>query len=227
MTRWETLPGGLRLLVSEEHTFGQDALLLSDFAPVGPRDWACDLGSGCGVIPARWFALGRGPERAYALELQGAAAALMRRTAKEGGFPPDRFFPVEGDLRRPPLPKGRFDLITCNPPYTAIGHGRVSGGEAAQKARHETACTLEDICRAAGSLLRFGGRLCLCHRPARLADVISAMRACRLEPKRMRFVHHGLQEGPWLFLVEGRLGGRPSLEVLPPLITGPEGPSKL
>lgn len=220
MTRWEALPGGLRLLVSGEHTFGADALLLSDFAPVRPKDTACDLGSGCGVIPARWFALGRAPARVYALELRGEAVGLMRRTVAEGGFPPDRFLPVEGDLRRLDLPGGRFDLVTCNPPYTAAGHGRVSSGEAAETARHETACTLDDVCGAAAFLLRFGGRFCICHRPARLADAVSAMRAHGLEPKRMRFVHHSPLDGPWLFLLEGRRGGRPSLEVMPPLFTG-------
>ncbi|MFR5050551.1 MAG: hypothetical protein ACLTCP_04030 [Ruminococcus bicirculans (ex Wegman et al. 2014)] len=46
--------------------------------------------------------------------------------------------------------------------------------------------------------LKFGGRLCICNRPERLCDIMTAMRASGIEPKRLRTVHknpecpHGL-----------------------------------
>ena len=103
-SRWETLGPDLRLCVSREHTFGTDALLLSDFAAPRAKEIVCDLGSGCGIIPALWFRQPeQGPEKVWALELQPEAVALMERSLKEGGLPPERFIPVQGDLRALPL----------------------------------------------------------------------------------------------------------------------------
>lgn len=222
---WEPLPGGLRLWVSPRHKFGTDAFLLSAFAaPQGGL--ACDLGSGCGIIPALWFQNAEtAPKQVYAVDLQEEAVALMSRSAAEGGLPKGRFIPVLEDLRRLTLPKGRFDLVTCNPPYKAAGHGILSSGEAHRTARHETQCTLDEVCGAAASLLQYRGRFCICQRPERLADAVCAMRAHNLEPKRLRFVQQRPEKAPWLFLLEGRRGGKPFLQVEPPLIM--EGPSGL
>lgn len=217
-TRWEALGPGLRLCVSRVHTFGTDALLLSNFAAPRKKDFVCDLGSGCGIIPALWFRQpAQGPAKAWALELQPEAVALMEHSLKEGGLPPERFIPVQGDLRELPLPEGSFDLVTCNPPYYPTASGTASASAASRMARHETTCTLEDACKAAASLLHPGGRFCLCHRPERLAEVFRAMQAQGMEPKRLRFVHQRKEKPPWLFLLEGRLGGRPSLRVEAPL----------
>ncbi|MEG0338492.1 MAG: SAM-dependent methyltransferase, partial [Oscillospiraceae bacterium] len=72
-------------------------------------------------------------------------------------------------------------------------------------ARHETMCTIEDVCHTASRLLKDGGRLCVCQRPLRLADVICAMRNERIEPKVLRFVQQReSSENPWLFLLQGQ-----------------------
>ena len=75
----------------------------------------------------------------------------------------------------------------------------------------------EDVCKAAAQLLRFGGRLCLCQRPERLADVLCAMRSAGIEPKRLRFVAKHADTEPWLFLVEGKKGAKPFMRVEPVL----------
>ena len=63
----EHIGKGLRLIVSDRHTFGTDALLLAFFSAPRPGDTACDLGTGCGVIPFCW--LRQGLRRAAAVEL--------------------------------------------------------------------------------------------------------------------------------------------------------------
>ena len=65
-----------------------------------------------------------------------------------------------------------------------------------------------------------GGRFALCHRPERLADVFAALRAARLEPKRLAFVKHDAAAAPWLLLAEGRKNRRPGLVVEPDILTG-------
>jgi len=90
-------------------------------------------------------------------------------------------------------------------------------------ARHETLCTLDEVCACAARLLRFGGRFCLCQLPERLVDVLGAMRANKIEPKRVRFVQQRADSAPWLFLVEGKRGAKPFLTIDPPLILRENG----
>ncbi len=104
-----------------------------------------------------------------------------------------------------------------NPPYKPLGTGIESLGESAKIARHEICCNIEDAVKAAAYLLKYGGRFCMCHRPERLADAISLMRAYRLEPKRLRFVVDKQGEEPFLFLIEGKKNAKPFLRVEPTL----------
>ena len=224
---FETLGSGHRVCVSPEHKFGTDAFLLARFSGPAKGDLACDLGSGCGIIPLIWLGSPCLPQAVYGVELQEQGVAQMKIACCENHLE-HLFFPIWGDLSQPEslrkqLPWGRFDLVACNPPYKAAGTGVPCPGEARLTARHEVACTLEDVCAAAAGLLRFGGRFCLCQRPHRLPDVLQAMRGAGLEPKRLRFVQQRADSEPWLFLAEGRRGGRPFLRVEPPLIVETPG----
>ncbi len=62
------------------------------------------------------------------------------------------------------LPFGYYDLVACNPPYKLGGSGIRNPESAKLIARHETECTLDDICESASRLLQFGGRFCICQR---------------------------------------------------------------
>lgn len=201
------------VLCDEVHRFGTDALLLARFASPRPQDYACDLGSGCGVIPIAWLCL-NGPKQCDAVELQPGAHRLLRNAVARQGLS-DRIFPHCADLRRleEVLPAGKYDLVAINPPYYPVGSGKPSASPALRAAREEGFCTLDDAATAAARLLRVGGRFCLCHRPERLCDVVTALRKADLEPKRMRLVSHRQKAPPFLVLVEGRRGGRPSLTV--------------
>lgn len=217
-TSVETLSPSLKLYISPAHRFGTDAFLLSDFAKAKKTDLACDLCSGCGIIPMLWFRQDA-PKQVFALELQTEAAGLMRLSVTENGLS-DRFFPLCGDLRELPnqLPRSSFSLVTCNPPYQPEGRGIISQDEAAQIARHQLTCSLPQVCEAAARLLKFSGRFCLCQRPQHLPDVMQAMRQAGLEPKRLRFVQKRADTAPWLFLLEAKKGSKPFLTVEPPLM---------
>ena len=185
---------------------GGDALALGAFATVRSGWRVCDLGTGSGAL---LLLLAR---RAEGLSLTGVELdPLSARTAR-GNLARNSLAGEirEGDLRRPPLPAGGFDLVISNPPYFPVGAGRGGG-----MARREECCTLEELCAAAARLVKNGGRFALCHRPERLADVVCALRACRLEPKRMHLVSHSPDHPPSLLLVEGVKGGRPGLAIVP------------
>jgi tRNA1(Val) A37 N6-methylase TrmN6 len=80
------------------------------------------------------------------------------------------------------------------------------------------ACTLEDVTTAAGKLLKSHGRLAMVHRPARLTDLLIAMRASRLEPARLRFVQARSTSPPMMVLAEAVKESKATLEVMPTLV---------
>lgn len=218
----EPLGNGVYVCVSDAHRFGTDALLLADFARCKPNDLVCDLGTGCGIIP---LVLHRdhAPRICYGVDIQPEATALLRRAAQEQSL--GNLTAVEGDLRDLPeqIPRNHLTLVTCNPPYQPTGRGKLSAGTAQQIARHEICCDLAQVCRAAALLLRCGGRFCLCGRPERLCDAMAAMRAVKLEPKRLRFAAKNPESEPWLFLLEGKKAAKPFLRVEPTIFVWENG----
>ena len=85
-------------------------------------------------------------------------------------------------------------------------------------ARHEIFCTLDDIARQAGELLKDKGRFYMIHRPFRLVEIFETFRRHHLEPKRMRMVYPYADKEPNMVLIEAVKGGRPRLKVEKPLI---------
>lgn len=223
---FEEIYGGLKICVTPDHKFGTDAFLLSDFAQVRRKDMAIDLGTGCGIIPLLWFReIEDAPQKAYGVDIQPKAIRQMEQTVEVCGLQ-GRLIPIEGDLKnlKGKAPFGAFDLVTCNPPYKAADTGILNRMDSHTIARHEVLCNIKDVCQTAAKLLKFGGRLCICQRPERLLDTLEAMRQAKIEPKRLRFVQKQGNTAPWLFLVEGKQGGKPYLKVEAPFIVqGEEG----
>lgn len=213
----EHLPNGCVLNTEPDCAFGTDALLLAAFAGVRPGDRVCDLGCGCGILPLLF------PDGTVAdgVDCQPAAAALARRNVDENGLS-HRITIYEQRWEHLTLPAGRYDAVTCNPPYFPENSGKVSDSPARRVARHETGDTLSAVAKAAARLLKNGGRFVLCHRPERLADVLETLRANGLEPKRLQFVQAHPDSPPFLLLCEALRGGKPSIRVLPPHILSKE-----
>ena len=209
----EYLGSGIRLIVSESHTFGTDALLLADFTSPKRKDIACDFGTGCGIIPFYWLRENMG-RKIYAVEIQKNGFDILKRSV-EMNDAGEKIIPLNTDLRELKNADyaGCFDVISMNPPYTPDGAGIKSSSDAAKIARHETICSLGEICLTASRLLKFGGRLCMCLRPERLCELMTAMKNAGIEPKRMRLVSQSVGKAPWLVLLEGKRGRNPGRTV--------------
>ncbi len=209
--RWFEVAGDTRVMVDDVHRFGEDALLLSDFAAPKSGERVCDLGTGCGAIALR-MCTNASPAAVHGIDIDPAAIALATQAAGAFDGVPTPTFAV-GDWSDPISlgDAGSYDLVVCNPPYFPPASGGVSADEARRRARHEQADTLTAVCTAAARLLRFGGRFCLCHRPERLAAVLAALTAAGLEPKRLCPVRHRADKAPWLLLIEAKRGGKAGL----------------
>lgn len=218
MYSFERLSDDIKIAVSSDHTFGTDAVILSHFAKIKPRDKALDMGTGCGIIPLLWLRDEK-INNVCALDIQQNAFEQLSHTIRENGIG-DRITPYLCDLREidKHFSAESFSLVTMNPPYKPVGTGIESIGESARIARHEVCCNIEDAVKSASYLLKFSGRFCLCHRPERLVDTLETMRKYKLEPKRLRFVQDRAGEQPFLFLVQGQKGAKPFLRVEPQLI---------
>lgn len=216
---YEPLGNNIKVIVSDKHHFSTDTILLANFAMPKKHDKSVELGTGCGTIPLIWAReLGKNLN-VTAVEIQDDAYNMIKRSVLINGLG-KYITPVHGDLRnlRSKLKYGYYDLVVCNPPYKLSGSGIVNPEKEKHIARHEEACTLEDIVSCAARLLQFGGRFCLCQRPERLCDVMTLMREHHIEPKRLRFVQQRKSKEPKLFLIEGRRSGnKGSLKVEPVL----------
>ncbi|MBC8571317.1 tRNA1(Val) (adenine(37)-N6)-methyltransferase [Zongyangia hominis] len=226
---WEKLSDTLDICVTDAHKFGTDAFLLSHFAGARRVDRCADLGTGCGIVALLWYRRREeGPRHCTCVDIQEQAVKQLCRTVERAGLG-DKIRPLCRDLRElgDEIEAGSLDLITCNPPYKTPGTGVMSREVSDQIARHEVMCGLDELCAAAERYLKFSGRLCLCQRPERLCDVICAMRDAGIEPKRLRFVVQRPGCPPWLFLIEGKKGAKPFLQVERDLIIeGPGGFSR-
>lgn len=182
----EILDHGTRVLTAPGATFGTDALLLARFAQPRRNERALDLCSGCGIVSLVWHDAGhRGP--CTALEIDPAASALCA-TALAEKTDAAHITPVCGDLRQlctAGPEQGQYDFAACNPPYFTAGPRSPDPRRA--EARHTGSCTTADAVDCARRALRDGGRFLLCQRPEQLAEILAALRAARLEPKRLAF----------------------------------------
>ena len=212
----EPIGSGKYIYVTREHTFGTDAVLLAHFAKAKKSDIAVDLGTGCGIIPFLMLRDGK-LKSAAGVDIAANAVALAQRTAEEQGF--TSFSGIVSDIcdLKGKITFGDKTLVTCNPPYKAVGAGIKAGNGARLVARQETACTLKDTVSVSAKLLTPGGRLVMCQRPERLGELITLMSGCGVEPKRLRLVAKECGGAPWLVLIEGRRGGKPGMIIEPTL----------
>ena len=199
-------------------TFGMDAVLLSSFAVVHKSEIHMDLCCGNGVIPILLAAKNKGTSYAGA-EINDKLVDMAARSVALNGLA-DKITIHNADIRNMKNFKfgDTFDVITANPPYMAAETGAKNENYDMAIARHEILCNLDDVAAAAAKLLRFGGRFYMVHRPSRLADIIFVLRKYGLEPKILRFVHPKAGAAPNTLLISASNGGKPHLDVKPPLI---------
>lgn len=198
--------------------FGMDAVLLSGFARVKPKETALDLGCGNGIIPILLEAKTQG-EHFTGLEIQPESADMARRSVLYNHLE-DKISIEIGNIRDASSQFGAssFHVITTNPPYMTGQHGLTNPNEAKAIARHEILCTLEDIIRESAKLLKPQGRFYMVHRPFRLVEIMALMHQYGLEPKRMQLVYPFVDKEPNMVLLEGLRGGNPRVTVEKPLI---------
>ena len=209
----------LRIIQSPSvFSFSLDAVLLARFVQIPKsRGHIIDLCSGNGVIPL--FLSARTKAKITGVELQPKLHDMATRSIAYNELSHQIDMQL-GDVKDTPQTLGieKYDVVTCNPPYF-LAHelSEKNTSEHYAIARHEIHLTLDEAVEAASRLLKQGGKAAFVHRPGRLLDIVTAMRANRLEPKRIQFVYPKQGKEANTLLIEAIKDGKPDLKILPPL----------
>ena len=196
------------------YRFTSDSILLSRFARAKFKDNVADFCSGSGVVGFHFLCLNPQIQSLTLFEMQASLADMSRRTAELNGFECDIINCKLQDIGKEYDDK--FSLILCNPPYEKSGFENASYEKAV--CRKEITLTLPEIADAAFKKLKFGGRLAILNRADRTAELLYILKARGLEPKRMQYVCGTAGAKPYLIMVEAVKGGKPDVEVLPPIV---------
>ena len=205
----EYLPNGYTLELSKgSFPLSTDSMVLSHFSRLSPKAHVLDLGSGCGTLGILLCAQ-REDCRVTGVEIDPAAhqAALdnIHRNLLS-----HRMESICADLRQIPslFQPGTFSCCVSNPPYFAAG----PASRTVPVARREDLCQLSELIHTAAWALKYGGDFFLVHRPERLAEIIAAASAEKLEAKRLCLVRHSPGNPFSLVLLQLRKGGKPGLK---------------
>lgn len=200
------------------YRFSIDAVLLAYHARPRPADRVLDLGTGCGIIPLIMAFRNPGIQ-VYGIEVQEDLSDLAAVNVRENRMQ-ERITILCKDMQalKADMIAGRVDLVVCNPPYRKSNSGRLNPDHQRAVARHEIRASLLDVILTAQRLLRAAGRFVVIYTAERTAELLTQMRADRIEPKMLRCIHSDRHSEAKLVLVEGVKGGRPGIRIEPPLI---------
>jgi len=217
--RLDEINENLRLIqLKKGLTFGTDSYLLAAFARPKSSGLCVELGGGTGVVSL--LAASRNKyAKIYTAEIQPYFGELIARNAKLNSLE-KKVLSLLADARD--LTPGNFggeaDCVLSNPPYMRSSSGKDNASEEMNIARREENGCIGDFCAAASRLLKHGGYFTAVYRPDRLAELLSAMTAARLEPKRLVMVYPTASDKPCLILAEGKKGAAPGIIVSRPLL---------
>lgn len=198
--------------------FSMDALLLAAFAGrERVRGRVLDLGTGCGVV-GLGLALDHPDFFGIGLDLNPDMLLHASENVRRLGFA-ERFALLLADACGPTgLEPESMDLVLCNPPYRDPGRGRTCPDRARTLARFESRAALADFVRTTAYLLRNRKSCFFIHLAERVDELLDLLRAAKLQPKEVLFVHQRPDTTARLVLVRGLKNGGPGLAVLAPLI---------
>ena len=184
-----------------------DSVALSGFVRLPRNATVLDLGSGCGTLGLLLCA-DHTDCSVTGIELTENAHKAALNNAQRNNIA-HRLTSICADLKTISdfITPGSFTCCVSNPPYFTGG----PQSKSVPLARREDACSVEDIMKAAGWALKYGGDFFMVHRPERLAELFACAVRHKLEPKRLCLLRHKVDGPVALVLVQCRKGAKPGL----------------
>ncbi len=197
------LDGRIKIIQKRKgYRFTEDTLHLCQFIrPMSPAK-GIDLGTGCGIVAITLVVEGK-VDHMVGLELQQELVSLAERNVALNGL--EQLVEIKmADIRRVRelFGPGSFQLVVSNPPYREIGRGRLNPSLEKRIARHEWACTLQDLVKAADYLLAPDGVFGFCHLEQRWPEIQRGLKYFRMEVCRKEIIYGPGGKSTGLLLVE-------------------------
>lgn len=211
----------IQIIQSKEvFSFSIDAVLLANFPAYPKKGKIVDLCAGNGAVGL--FASRKTNASIMQIELQERLADMGKRSIQLNQLE-DQMTMLELDLKlaTTAVKPDSVDLVLCNPPYfKELPTSQKNPNPHLAIARHEIHTTLDEVVAVSAKLLKTNGRLAMVHRPDRFLDILHAMEAVNIAPKRVRFVYPKARKEANTLLIEGiKQGKKDGFRVLPPLFT--------
>lgn len=190
-----------------------DTALLAAFMKIKRKERVLDIGTNNGALLAA--AAVYKPSSLIGIEIQHEAAEVAKANMELLQL--EQALIIEGDVKNLKMPK--VDVVVCNPPYF-VNHATSSKNESESLkiARHEIYLTLPTLAKKASEALDEKGRLYLVHRSDRLIDIVTCLRANRLETRIVQLVYDENKKEAISVLIEAVKDGKPNCHVLAPII---------
>ncbi|WP_281679158.1 tRNA1(Val) (adenine(37)-N6)-methyltransferase [Eggerthia catenaformis] len=196
--------------------FSLDTVLLANFCSITKdvKD-IVDFGTNNAAIPLLLSKRTNKPIRGIEVQKEAVEIALKNVSMNHLDH---QISIIHDDIKKYVLKAPHTKLVLCNPPFFKVGEeSHLNESEYLSIARHEIMIQLEEIIYSASSLLDFGGKLAMVHRPERMIEIIECMKRFHIEPKRLRFVYPKHCKEANVFLIEGVKEGRSGIKIESPL----------
>lgn len=196
--------------------FSIDSILLAHFVQPQTGQQLLDLGTGCAIIPLLLTAYHQ-QLQIEGIELQADIADMAKRSVLYNHLQ-EKIIIHQQDFTKLSLQfHQKYDWVISNPPFFPIGKGKQNPNKQIALARHEIACTLEQLMQCSARYLKSRGHFAMIHRAERLTEILTYCQQYHLAPIKLRLVHSTSQQPANLVLLEAILNGHNTLTVLPPL----------
>ena len=204
----EQLHNGFTLDICEGgFPLSTDSIALAGFVKLPKKAAVLDLGSGCGTLGLLLCAA-HDDCIVTGIELDEAAHRAALKNIASNRID-DRLNSICADLTdlHTQIKPGSFHCCVSNPPYFSAG----PQSKTLPTARREDNCSAEDLFKAAGWALKYGGDFFLVHRPERLGELCVQGARHQLELKRLCLLRHRTDAPVNLILLQFRKGGNPGI----------------
>lgn len=209
---------GLKIIQNKNYyTFTSDSVVLANFIKLKKSDKCVEIGTGCGVISVLLTAKTEF-DKIYAFEIQDEMARLAEKNVIFNDLQ-DKIQVISDDVKnfRQYIENESIDVVFSNPPYmrkdVQLNKNRIKS-----IARHDESLPINELCKCAYSMLKFGGKFYVVYSAERSCELIHTLINYNLEPKRMFFTQNGKGK-VILIVIEAVKGGKHGVEVLPELET--------
>ena len=183
-------------------SFSLDSVVLPNFVTLNKNiKNILDIGSGNAAIPM--ILTTKTDAKITGIEIQEESYKLGKKSIEYNHLE-DRINFINDDIKEyaKKIESDSFDTITCNPPYFKVNDkSRFNDSDYKTIARHEVNLNLEALFKIAKKLLKNNGNIAIVHRPERLIDIIEEMRKNNIEPKKIQFIHPGINKESNILLI--------------------------